>query len=140
MSTVLWANVLVAGEVKSEGVDYGALYRHADKLDALTRQLGLTRFRSICDMTDARFNTDQLALPAGMTSTDELMAAQGVWVDTPQAIAMLQGLRQHILDGKVRFGLLTNQHEDVVHELAAALAFAKAQAATGPKFNFAVVM
>lgn len=140
MSTVLWANVLIAGEVKSEGADYGALYRHADKLDTLTRKLGLTSFQSICDLTDARFNTDELSLPPGMTSTDELMAAQGTWVDTAQAIAMLQALRQHVVDAKVRFGLLSNQHDEVVEELAAALAFAKAQAPKALKFNFAVVM
>jgi hypothetical protein len=75
-----------------------------------------------------------------MTSTDELMALQGTWVDTAQAVAMLQALRQHIVDGKVRFGLLSNQHDEVVEELGAALAFAKSQAATAPKFNFAVVM
>lgn len=140
MSTVLWANVLISGEVKSEGADYGALYRHADKLDTLTRKLGLTSFLSICDTTDARFNTDELSLPPGMTSTDELMAAQGTWVDTAQAIAMLQTLRQHIVDTHVRFGLLTNQHDAVVEELAEALAFAQAQAAHAPKFNFAIVM
>ncbi|RTL45637.1 MAG: hypothetical protein EKK53_05495 [Burkholderiales bacterium] len=140
MSTVLWANVLVSGEVKSEGADYGALYRHADKLDTLTRKLGLTSFRSICDMTDARFNTDELSLPPGMTSTDELMALQGTWVDTAQAITMLQALRQHVVDAKVRFGLLSNQHDEVVEELDAALAFAKAQVTQAPKFNFAVVM
>jgi hypothetical protein len=140
MSTVLWANVLIAGEVTCEEADYSALYRHADKLDTLTRKLGLTPFQSLCDLTDVRFNMDQLKLPEGMTSTTELMAVQGTWVDTGQAIAMLQGLRQHIVDSKVRFGLLSNQHDEIVEELGAALAFAKAQAATAPKFNFVVVM
>ncbi len=140
MSTVLWANVLVSGEVTCEEADYIALYRHADKLDRLTRKLGLTPFQSLCDLTDVRFNMDQLTLPEGMTSTTELMALQGAWVDTGQAIAMLQGLRQHIIDSKVRFGVLSNQHDEVVQELGAALAFAKSRAATAPKFNFIVVM
>ncbi|RTL45635.1 MAG: hypothetical protein EKK53_05480 [Burkholderiales bacterium] len=134
------ADKLVAGEVTCEEADYSALYRHADKLDTLTRKLGLTPFQSLCDLTDVRFNMDQLKLPEGMTSTTELMAVQGAWVDTTQAVTMLQSLRQHIVDHKVRFGLLSNQHDEVVQELGAALAFAKTQVATAPKFNFVVVM
>lgn len=140
MSTVLWANVLESGQVTSEEADYAALYKHADKLDKLSKQLGLTPFLSICDTTDLRFNMDELTLPDGMTSTTELMAQQGAWIDTPAAMALLQGLRRHIAEHKVRFGLLSNQHDDVVAELDAALAFAQAGASPARKFNFGIVM
>ena len=39
MSTVLWANVLVSGEVRSDQADHLALYKHADKLDQITPRL-----------------------------------------------------------------------------------------------------
>lgn len=140
MSTVLWANVLDAGQVKCQEEDYAALYKHANKLDTLSKKLGLTPFLSVCDMTDVRFNLDELKLPDGMTSTTELMAVQGAWVDAAAAIALLQGLHRHITEHKVRFGLLSNQHDDVVTELDAALAFARAEAGPGRRFNFGVVM
>lgn len=140
MSTVLWANVLESGEVTCEEADYVALFKHADKLDKLSRQLGLTPFLSVCDTTDVRFNMDELKLPDGMTSTTELMALQGLWIDSAAAVALLQGLRRHIAEHKVRFGLLSNQHDDVVAELDAALAFAQAQASPSRQFNFGIVM
>jgi hypothetical protein len=71
MSAVLWANVLIGGVVRSEEQDRRALYRHADKLDAITKQLGLPSFLAICDSTDARVNTEDLDLPEGMASTNE---------------------------------------------------------------------
>lgn len=140
MSTVLWANVLDSGQVTCEEADYPALYKHADKLDKLSRQLGLTPFLSACDTTDLRFNMDALTLPDGMTSTVELMAVQGLWIDAAAAIALLQGLHRHITEHQVRFGLLSNQHGEVVAELAAALAFAQAEAGPSRKFNFGIVM
>ena len=63
LSTVLWANLLVDGAVQSEQEDHHALYKYADKLDALTKDLNLPLFRSICDSTDVRFNTDALEPP-----------------------------------------------------------------------------
>lgn len=56
------------------------------------------------------------------------------------AIALLEALRKHIVDRKVRFGLLGNQHQDVVAELDAVLDFARAEAASAGQFNFSVVM
>jgi hypothetical protein len=140
VSTVLWANVLSAGTVRSDQSDLPALYAHADKLDAITRSLGLIPFLSICDMTDVRFNQDDIELPDGMESTNDLMAEQGVWAKVPDAIATLHALRQHIVAKSVRFGLLRNQHQQVVDELDEVIAFATAERASSDQFNFAVIM
>lgn len=141
MSTVLWANVLVDGKVKSDQADHIALYQHASKLDAICRGLQLAGFLSVCDTTDQRFNLDDdSSLPAGVSSTDVLMAASGVWMPMPQACDWLQTLREHIVSRQVRFGWLRNQHAEVVTELDAVLAFAQAEAAVAQKFNFSVVM
>lgn len=140
MSTVLWANVLQDGKVTSDQDDHLALYKHADKLDALTKVLQLPSFLGICDTTDLRFNTEDLELPEGMESTDELMAVRGAWMPVSDAVALLEALRKHIVDRKIRFGLLGNQHQDVVAELDAVLDFARAEAASPGRFNFSVVM
>lgn len=140
MSTVLWANVLVEGKVVSDETDHLALYKHAEKLDALTKALQLPSFLEICDTTDQRFNTDDITLPAGMTSTNELMAAQGDWIPVSSAIQLLQTLRDHIVAKNVRFGLLGNQHQQVVGELDEVPGFAKSQSVPDAKFNFSVMM
>jgi len=142
LSTVLWANVLANGKVQSDEDDHAALYKHADKLDALTKALGTPSFQAICDTTDLRFNTDEdLELPPGMQSTNELMAAQGAWMPLADAVSMLRTLRDHVVGKKVRFGLLGNDHDQVVAELEDVLAFlSRQQASDDRKFNFSVVM
>ena len=139
MSTVLWTNLLVNGEVRTDDSDKYSLHKHADKLDAIGRKLGLGSFHDICDTTDVRFNTDDLALPEGMTSTTELMAVQGAWIDLPRAIALLDGLLSNVQQNNVRFGLLRNDHDDVVAELSEALEFAKTGDPSVATFNFSIV-
>lgn len=139
MSTVLWANVLVDGAVTSEQADYGTLYTHADKLDSLTQALQLPSFLAICDTTDQRFNLEDLELPAGMTSTDEMMAKDGAWMPVAAALAMLTALRDHITSHNVRFGLLRNQQREVLAELDAVIGFVQAQP-RADRFNLSVVM
>lgn len=140
MSTVLWANLLVGGAVQSEQEDRHALYKHGDRLDALCKDAGLPSFLAICDTTDLRFNTDDFDLPPGVASTDELMAAEGVWMEATEAIGFLEKLLAHIQAKNVRFGLLNNQHDQVVTELSEVIAFVKANAEGARKFNFSVVM
>lgn len=141
MSTVLWANVLVGTTVMSEQADRYALYAHLDKLGALTRQLGLPAFDDFCDTTDLRYNTDEsMELPEGMTSTDDLMARDGAWLEAPQAKDVLERLLGHIRDHKVRFGLFSNAHDDVVTELTEVLDFLRSQEGEATRFNFSVVM
>ena len=141
MSTVLWANVLRGADVTSDETDRYALYKHADKLDAITRSLGLPAFNEFCDTTDLRFNTDDDAeLPEGMSSTNELMAREGVWLEGSKAVETLGQLLNHIREHQVRFGLLSNQHDEVVSELEEVIAFLRAEPGSGTKFNFSVVM
>jgi hypothetical protein len=130
---------LVDGEVRSPQADYWALYKHAEKLDAIARSLGLPSFLGICDTTDQKFNTEDRELPSGMTSTNELMAVQGVWMPLADAVRLLQALRDHVVGKQVRFGILGNQHAQVVGELESAIAFVVAHAGQAEKFNFAVV-
>ncbi|MCC6927755.1 MAG: hypothetical protein IT359_02080 [Gemmatimonadaceae bacterium] len=140
MSTVLWANVLVDGAVTSDESDHLALYQHAERLDAITRELQLKPFLEICDTTDQRYNVEGHELPPGMTSTNELMAAEGSWMPLAGALAMLEALRGHIVAKNVRFGLLRNQQAQVLAELDEVIAFAREHAVREGEFNFAVVM
>lgn len=139
MSTVLWANHLLEGQVVSDQSDKGALYRHADKLDKLAAAAKLSPFSSLFDQTDLQFNLGEDELPDGMESTNELMARNGNWVAAADALAILAGLHASITDTRPRFGLLSNDYDAVVAELEEAIGFAKAAAESGARFNFAVV-
>ena len=79
MSTVLWANVLVAGKVVSDQSDHGALYKHANKLDSIAKECGFLPFLAMCDTTDQQVNIGKKELPSGMKSTEEMMASEGKW-------------------------------------------------------------
>ncbi|MDX1527718.1 MAG: hypothetical protein R3337_03760 [Gammaproteobacteria bacterium] len=140
MSTVLWANCLVDGAVTSDQSDKYALFKHTDKLDVLCRDSGITPLSEVCDSTDMRFNVEDLELPDGMESTDELMARDGVWIDAQSAVTLLETLLGAVRSKKPRFGLLKDNIDDVVSELEESIAFAKAAAAEGAKFNFSIVM
>lgn len=137
---MLWANCLVDGAVTSDQSDKYALCKHVAKLDALCRDSGLTFISEICDSTDMRFNVEDIELPDGMESTDELMARDGVWIDAQSAVTLLENLRDAVKSKKPRFGLLKDDRHDVVAELEESIAFAKAAAAKSARFNFAIVM
>jgi hypothetical protein len=141
MSTVLWANYLSEGSVVSDESDKYALYKHMDKLDDLAASNKLLAFSSLCDSTDIEFNlADDAELPPGMESTNEVMAQKGVWVEAKDAVHLFESLLSVIKAKKTRFGLLKNDHDAVLEELAESLAFAKTAAEKAAKFNFAIVM
>ena len=140
MSTVLWANYLLDGHVTCDQADKYALYKHAEKLDEISRKLGVVPFIDIQDTTDAQVNLQGKDLPDGMTSTDELMARDGLWVDANEVISALTALLTDIRANDVRFGLLSNDQADVIEELEESLEFAKQAAEHSAKFNFSVVM
>ena len=139
MSTVLWANVLVEGTVVSDEQDRHALYRHADKLDSLSKELALPSFLSACDHTDMRFNLEDMELPEGAQSTSHVMAVSGAWLSRDEADRMLDSLLKRIRDKNTRFGLLSNQQAQVLAELDEVLAFLRSRP-DAEKFNFSVVM
>jgi hypothetical protein len=130
----------VDGAVTSDESDKYALYKHMDTLDALCRKCRVTLFSASCDSTDLRFNIDDIELPDGMETTDELMAQTGVWIEAQSAVRMIEALLSSIESEKTRFGLLRNHHDDVVAELEESLKFAKAAVAKMAKFNFSIVM
>lgn len=140
MSTVLWTNVLENGKVNSDESDKHALYKYSKKLDKLTNQLNVVRFTSVQDVTDMQFNLSEEDLPDGMESTDEVMAKKGVWVSGFEAVEMLEKLISHISDDKVKFGLFSNDHEEVINELKESLIIAKKAKNINGKFNYSVVM
>jgi hypothetical protein len=111
-----------------------------DKLDSVCKQLDLREFSSLLDNTDMLVNLEQLDLPAEMQSTDELMAAQGNWVDAKEAFELLTRLLSHLKENKIRFGLLKDARGDIIDELAICLKFVTEAADNGAKFNFAIVM
>lgn len=139
MSTVLWVNQLLDGVVTSDTQDKYALSAHLKKLDALCKTQKLVLLSAMCDSTDLQFNHSDDVLPAGMTSSNELMAVSGVWAAAADAVTMLAALHAHIQAAKPRFGLLRNDYDAVVKELTEALASARLSAALGAKFNFSIV-
>lgn len=140
MSTVLWANQLLDGQVISDEADKHALYKFSKKLDRLSKKLNVTPFIDAQDTTDAEYNFSDQELPTGMESTNELMAAEGTWIDAAAAVTMLKALIAEIEHKDIRFGLLGNAKEAVLSELGESLAFAEKAAADSAKFNFAVVL
>ena len=139
MSTVLWANLLVGAEVRTEQADRFALYKFGTKLEAMSKALGLTSFVGTWDHTDLRFNIEELELPPGATSTNDVMAKQGVWIETNEAVRLLKGLKDRIISENVRFGLLKNHSAELLEELTGVLTFISSQGSIPCKFNFCVV-
>lgn len=140
MSTVLWANTLVDGVVTSDESDKLALYKHTKKLDEICRSATGHSFQELCDTTDLEFNLNDDELPEGMASTNEVMAKHGKWLDATEAVMLLRAAIAQIETGKIRFGLLANDHDQVVTELTEALAHAQTAVDKNGKFNFSVVM
>ena len=139
MSTVLWANSLLNGVVTSDEGDKYALHKHAEKLDEICRTTSQCSFLKLCDSTDLQFNLGDEELPEGVKSTDEIMAIKGTWIDAADAVRILGAALAHIQLKKTRFGLLKNEHDEVVSELKESMEYAQGAAATGAKFNFSVV-
>ncbi|MEM9300992.1 MAG: hypothetical protein AAGE01_02720 [Pseudomonadota bacterium] len=140
MSTVLWANRLVGTGVESQGADLLFLFRHKRRLDRIARELDHDAFSSLWDDTDLRVNLDQLALPEGMQSTDELMARDGRWVDASAAVALLAALTAHVRGARPKFGLIRNDCDGVLEDLEEALTYARAAAELDARFNLAIVL
>ncbi|MCB1889472.1 MAG: hypothetical protein KDH20_17825 [Rhodocyclaceae bacterium] len=140
MGIVLWANRLDAGRVVSDQADKIALYRHARKIDRLSRGLSTISFLSTHDTTDAEFNASDVAMPVSMASTDEIMAISGVWVPASDAILMMEALIRHIGQAGVRFGVFRNDAGEVLRELEESLLVARQAEACGGHFNFSVVV
>lgn len=140
MSTVLWANYLDNGEVVSDRSDKYALYRFTDKLDDICDRIGVPRLSSLHDTTDMEFNLGDAALPDGMRSTDELMAADGLWTDAAEARQLLEKLLQSIRDEQPRFGIFRDARDEVIAELEESIELVKEAEEKGALFNFAVVM
>ncbi len=140
MSTVFWANYLVDGQVTCAESDLYAMCKYADKLDRICRKHGVLPFVDSHDSTDMQLNLGDDDLPDGVESTDEVMAANGTWVDAPAALEMLETLLDVVREEGTRFGMLGNAHKDVVSELEESIEFAKQAVAKSAKFNFALVM
>jgi hypothetical protein len=140
MSTVLWANHLAEGVVTSDESDKYALFKHLDELDALCKASGIALVSSLCDYTDLMFNMDEIELPEDMESTDELMAEQGVWVSSAEAVELLTQLLEGVKSKNDQFGLTKDEHAELVEEIEESIAYAEAGVALSAKFNFSVVM
>jgi hypothetical protein len=140
MSTVLWANYLVNGVVKSDETDMYALYKHLKKLDEICLSTSNQSFEKFCDSTDLIFNMGEEELPDGIESTEELMATKGNWIDAKDAVSVLNKALAHIQQNNTRFGLLKNAHADVVAELKESITYAETAANLNAKFNYSIVM
>ena len=121
MSTVLWANVLEDLNVVSDECDKYALYKHSKKLDKLTKKLKTVGFASVQDTTDVQFNLSDQELPEGITSTDEVMSKEGVWVSGSEAVEMIEALIRHITDKNLRFGVFSDDSKEIIRELKESL-------------------
>ena len=140
MSSVLWANLLDGDRVVSDEKDKYALFKHSKKLDRLCHKLGVSSFLAAQDFTDYQFNVTQQDLPAGMDSTDDLMAQNGNWIAAQDAVVMLQQLMGHIDDNRIKFGFFSDDREQVLAELEESLQTAQEANRINGRFNFSVVM
>ena len=140
MSTVLWANALINGKVISDESDKYALYKHSKKLDKVTKDLKLVNFEATHDFTDMKYNLSDDDLPEGMTSTDVVMAKEGVWISGSEAVEMLEKMITHISERRPRFGLISNDYMEVIRELEESLELANRAKSENGMFNFSVVM
>jgi hypothetical protein len=140
MSTVLWANVLTNGEVISDESDKYAIYKHSKKLDKITKELNVVGFILVQDLTDMQFNLSDEELPDGLESTDGVMAKNGVWVSGGDAVEMLEKLISHISTRNIKFGILSNDHDQVISELKESLEVANKAKSENEMFNISVVM
>ncbi len=139
MSTVLWANSLHAGRVNSDHSDKPALYRHSNRLDQLSRELGISSFLAAQDFTDLQFNLGDEVLPPDAATADELMAQSGTWIAAQDAIVMCSELIDHIRERKIEFGIFESEREQVLRELEESLKVARQASAVDGRFNFSVV-
>jgi hypothetical protein len=139
MSTVLWANYRQNGQVVAEQADYRGLYEHTEKLDEFCRKLELPAFSGLQDTTDAQCNAGLLELPAGMASSDELMARDGVWIDAETAVELMDTLKVYLIEHYPHIGLVHNATPDLINELEQVLDFAMQAESLGADFNFSVV-
>ncbi len=137
---MLWANLLDDGRVISDERDKSALYKHSKKLNKLTARLAVSSFLSAQDFTDLQFNLSADELPRGINSTDQLMAQTGNWIAAQDALIMLQKLIEHIEVNQVKFGLFSDDREQVLRELAESLDMARRADRVNGRFNFSVVM
>ena len=122
MGSTLSANILSRGMVRSDPRPKAALHRHRGKLDSIALGIGVALFDELCD-TEIR------------PSQRQEPAAAGVWLDAQEALRTLTSLLAEIESRRIRFGLLHDEHAEVVTELRDAIAFAK-QAEPGDRFNF----
>ena len=113
MSTVLWANLSIDGEVSSDESDKAALHRHLDKLDGIFQRSAGLSLHSFCDTTDLEFNLGDDDLPEGMTSTNQVMALSGKWIPAAEAVRAITAALAEIEGRRIRFGLLRKDHDEV---------------------------
>jgi len=140
MSTVLWANYLLDGNVVSDKTDHYALYKYTKKLDVICNKLGVEPLSQMLDFTDMKYNTSGDELPPGMTSTTEIMARDGNWVDAGKALNALDFLKAYLIEHYPRIGLLQNATPDIIDELEESIDWASKAESLSAKFNFSVVM
>ncbi|QIK38791.1 hypothetical protein GWK36_13280 [Caldichromatium japonicum] len=141
MSTVLWANYLLDdGEVVSDESDKWALFEYSDTLDEVASAAGLEPFSSLIDDTDFQFNlSDADELPDGMESSDELMARDGVWRDAGEALVILNGLYDLLVQERPE-DIAEEDYDDLLNELSESIEYARQAHELGAKFNLAVIM
>lgn len=68
------------------------------------------------------------------------MALSGKWIPAAEALHAITAALAEIESRKVRFGLLRNDHDEVIAELKGSLAYASIRQATDARFNFSIVM
>ena len=140
MSTVLWANYLVDGQVVSEEADYPALYHHVDKLDEICHKLEIIPISDMVDSTDREFNALDMELPEGMESTTDIMAAEGRWIAADEAVEAMDELKAYLIEHYPHIGLLHNATPDIITELEESIDWAITAESLSAKFNFSIVM
>jgi hypothetical protein len=139
MSTALWLYYREGETASTNQEDLVSLYRHASKLDRICRNLSLIPLSEFHDLTDAKFNMSNEALPDGISSTTELMTKRGSWHPVNDGLSSLSALLQWLSTNPTRFGVLGNDYQKILDELTICVKSLESRAESPCEFNLCVV-
>lgn len=139
MSTALWLYFREGQAASSSQEDLFFLYRHAGKLDRICRSLALKPLSEFHDVTDARFNLGDEPLPDGMSSTVDLMVERGTWHPISDGLSTFSELLRWLRANPTRFGLLRDDYQAVLDELAQCVKSLESRQVGSCEFNLCVV-
>ncbi|MFT5130576.1 MAG: hypothetical protein ACI8W8_004207 [Rhodothermales bacterium] len=140
MSVAIWINRLQDGEITSDQEDRLFVLKHASKLDKVCQKLGVKPLSSFHDTTDAEMNVMGLEDQSDEVDFHQLISERGKWFNPQAGVDVLGELLADLEREPIRFGLLSNDYDDVMADLAACKSAIEFAQAAGARFHMSIVM